>query len=764
MRSAPTSPLSSRSNRSEWFRQSVLFWNSQAGRNDTVDNNDSKVKPSSPPSLSSSQVSFSSETSSSHERSTLNDSESSIIFDAAELLRQVEELENCFKKSNKQYGKKLDRTNDETDSPHMTLEFPNGSHIKNNPLYITATMENNRCKTLNNASKSSYNTPCGEVDNKVISKNIVCKAENISSEDRTMNNLSSRRERNLIDSIQSVQDTLLELSEEIHTSKHTHVEKHDRDANDVMRNLLSEIKPPDDIENTSFHDGISSSFNLDFNDLEDSSEFQLRSEVLLKQIDDLIKIEHESREAPVAQFPIHSKTKTAVKHQRERVDSGLHSTSSASTSPYPSPVTKRSVDHSYSTRSSDSGYNEKRRTAYSAKFETLKEFSDNVFHDDSDFSSDWSPISTLDSVASSTHRDRSNSLPRTNICKEKSPRERMSTGQTKDNSINNSHLYNESELHAIRKYLSLTSHHLDKENTKVDIAASLEELSLLPSIKESIDKQRRELNEQRLKQDEFLHQMGDMLLEIVTLKEDHSSVRTKQAKALALLKRQLDLVKKSHLKDHDDVINRVNSLHEKLNNSFNFSNEYLTDTSSPRLGSPQTTSVIFPQPTAHNYGQVIWKISDVMKRLTRIKAGLADSALVSQPFQTSEYGYKMNSWIYLNGRGKMVGKYISLYVCVLVGDYDAILPWPIRPTYKFTLIDQRSEVSKKHDHVKIRRVTDIAGRGANVIAQTGGIPRPNAGTKALIVGFDDFVAHEQLLERRYMADDVLFLKIEASVV
>lgn len=476
MRSAPTSPLSSRSNRSEWFRQSVLFWNSQAGRNDTVDNNDSKVKPSSPPSLSSSQVSFSSETSSSHERSTLNDSESSIIFDAAELLRQVEELENCFKKSNKQYGKKLDRTNDETDSPHMTLEFPNGSHIKNNPLYITATMENNRCKTLNNASKSSYNTPCGEVDNKVISKNIVCKAENISSEDRTMNNLSLKRERNLIDSIQSVQDTLLELSEEIHTSKHTHVEKHDRDANDVMRNLLSEIKPPDDIENTSFHDGMSSSFNLDFNDLKDSSEFQLRSEVLLKQIDDLIKIEHESREAPVAQFPIHSKTKTAVKDQRERVDSGLHSTSSASTSPYPSPVTKRSVDHSYSTRSSDSGYNEKRRTAYSAKFETLKEFSNNVFHDDSDFSSDWSPISTLDSVASSTHRDRSNSLPRTNICKEKSPRERMSTGQTKDNSINNSHLYNESELHAIRKYLSLTSHHLDKENTKVDIAASLEEV------------------------------------------------------------------------------------------------------------------------------------------------------------------------------------------------------------------------------------------------------------------------------------------------
>ena len=295
---------------------------------------------------------------------------------------------------------------------------------------------------------------------------------------------------------------------------------------------------------------------------------------------------------------------------------------------------------------------------------------------------------------------------------------------------------------------------------------------MLPNLRETLEQQRKELEEQRKKQEEFLHQLGDLLLEVVTLKEEQSTVRSKQTKALNLLKKQLDAHKKSQSQAHTDVINKVKSLDKKLNTSLNLSSgEYHTQISpvSPGLGAK---GFVYPasgindfhqQEKSTHRGHIIWKVSDVMKKLTRVKTGSSEGTVVSPSFQTGEYGYRMNGWLYLNGRGKMTGKYLSLYVCVLVGDYDAILKWPIKPSYTLTLMDQNGDSHKRHDHVKVRRVLDIAGRGANVISQYDGIPRPSDCTKALIVGFDDFISHEKLLERKYLADDTLFIKIEANI-
>lgn len=268
--------------------------------------------------------------------------------------------------------------------------------------------------------------------------------------------------------------------------------------------------------------------------------------------------------------------------------------------------------------------------------------------------------------------------------------------------------------------------------------------------------------DQRKKQEEFLHQLGDLLLEVVNLKEEHTTVRTKQTKALNILKKQLDVHKKTQTQAHNDVINKVNSLDEKLNLTINHSSrDQLSSSPSFTKG---LTSFGPPDPSnTLQRGHIIWKVADVMKKLTRVKSGNVDGTIVSPTFLTSEYGYKMNAWLYVNGRGKTVGKYLSLYVCVLVGDYDAILHWPILPTYTLTLMDQQSDSAHRQDYVKVRRVLDIAGRGRSVIAQSRGIPRPSDGTKALIVGFDDFISHEELLNRRYLVDDTLFLKIQAEV-
>lgn len=281
----------------------------------------------------------------------------------------------------------------------------------------------------------------------------------------------------------------------------------------------------------------------------------------------------------------------------------------------------------------------------------------------------------------------------------------------------------------------------------------------LPSIKEAIDKQKMELHIQKKKQEEFLHQLGDMLIEIVSLKEDHFSVRTKQAKALGLLKRQLDIQKKHQSKAHNDVVYQVETLTKIINASpLSQSVDGLATPNNIPLSPRVSISKI------DTSGFHIWKLSETMSRLTRIKSGLMEDVLVSPPFLTDTYGYKMTSWLYLNGRGRMRDAYISIYVCVVVGEYDAILLWPIKPTYSFTLIDQRGDIMKREDHVKVRRVMDIADKGNNLIAKHGGIPRPSDSTKALIVGFDDFISHEKLLERRYLIDDTIFVRIEANVV
>lgn len=312
-----------------------------------------------------------------------------------------------------------------------------------------------------------------------------------------------------------------------------------------------------------------------------------------------------------------------------------------------------------------------------------------------------------------------------------------------------------------------------------------DELSMIPYMKEMMEAQNKDVKDQREMMESLIRQLGDISNEIANMRDEQIAVRTKQAKALSLLKKQLDHHKKKQSQTCSDILEQVNILNEKFNSSV--SSEQLqtvtkTDSpkSSPKSPSSSVKSVqnsksdltsqphsspsrLSLSPRSNNYGHIIWKIPDVMKKITRIKSGVLDGTLVSNPFQTGKYEYNMNAWVYLNGRAKMVGKHVSVYACVLVGDYDAILPWPVTPTYTFTLIDQSSDPKKRKHHVRHRRVLDIEERGESVISQNGGIPRPTVGSKALIIGLDDFIAHDQLVQGKYLVDDILFLKVEAEV-
>ena len=88
-------------------------------------------------------------------------------------------------------------------------------------------------------------------------------------------------------------------------------------------------------------------------------------------------------------------------------------------------------------------------------------------------------------------------------------------------------------------------------------------------------------------------------------------------------------------------------------------------------------------------GTLVWKIVDYSRRKQDAVDGRTLS-LYSQPFHSSQFGYKMCVRVYLNGDGMGRGTHLSLFFVVMRGEYDALLPWPFRQRVSLTLLDQKT--------------------------------------------------------------------------
>lgn len=86
-------------------------------------------------------------------------------------------------------------------------------------------------------------------------------------------------------------------------------------------------------------------------------------------------------------------------------------------------------------------------------------------------------------------------------------------------------------------------------------------------------------------------------------------------------------------------------------------------------------------------GVLIWKIGNYWQKKESAKSGQA-TFLYSQPFYTSQCGYKMVARIYLNGDGLGKGTHLSLFIAILKGPQDALLHWPFSHKVSFYLLDQ----------------------------------------------------------------------------
>ncbi len=149
----------------------------------------------------------------------------------------------------------------------------------------------------------------------------------------------------------------------------------------------------------------------------------------------------------------------------------------------------------------------------------------------------------------------------------------------------------------------------------------------------------------------------------------------------------------------------------------------------------------------------IWKISNFSEILRQAKTG-EKNVLESAPFytaRTESYGYKLKAKIYSYGCGSGKNTHLSVFIYVMKGEYDAILPWPFKKKVKFTLIDQQEEPIKR-ENVTQQFIPDNRECFA----------RPKQEENSTGAGFPKFISHEKLHSRRFLVGDTLFLQVEVS--
>lgn len=179
-----------------------------------------------------------------------------------------------------------------------------------------------------------------------------------------------------------------------------------------------------------------------------------------------------------------------------------------------------------------------------------------------------------------------------------------------------------------------------------------------------------------------------------------------------------------------------------------------------------------------NYtGTLIWKISDVTAKLAEAKT--KDGVeLVSPPFFTSQYGYKLQASVFLNGNGAGEATHLSVYIKILPGEYDALLRWPFSHSVSFTLFDQTSVTEKVSLTLISVLVFYLFNRelsfslfflqACNIVESFIPDPtwknflRPSKEPDSLGFGFPRFVSHDLLHKRHFIRDDTLFLRVKVD--
>ncbi len=112
---------------------------------------------------------------------------------------------------------------------------------------------------------------------------------------------------------------------------------------------------------------------------------------------------------------------------------------------------------------------------------------------------------------------------------------------------------------------------------------------------------------------------------------------------------------------------------------------------------------------------------------------------------------KLIIYIYLNFY-LAKGKYVSLFICICKGDYDALLAWPFSHRVTFTLLDQCNDIDNRR-HITYSVKPNICKENKPFLGRP--ITERNAS-----FGAQKFTDLDTLATLEYIKDDAIYIKVE----
>ena len=148
--------------------------------------------------------------------------------------------------------------------------------------------------------------------------------------------------------------------------------------------------------------------------------------------------------------------------------------------------------------------------------------------------------------------------------------------------------------------------------------------------------------------------------------------------------------------------------------------------------------------------QLSWRINDIENILSQAREKKS-TVLESSLFYSANHGYKLKLYVYPNGDITNKNNWLSVFLVIMEGEYDALLPWPFHQRIAFILVDQQ-EGSDGKKNIVMELTTDPTLSSCAKPA-AGKVVKPN-------IGFARFVTHKNLKTRGYIVNDSLLLQVE----
>ena len=148
--------------------------------------------------------------------------------------------------------------------------------------------------------------------------------------------------------------------------------------------------------------------------------------------------------------------------------------------------------------------------------------------------------------------------------------------------------------------------------------------------------------------------------------------------------------------------------------------------------------------------QLSWRINDIENILSQAREKRS-TVLESSLFYSANHCYQLKLYVYPNGDITNKNNWLSVFLVIMEGEYDALLPWPFHQRITFILVDQQ-EGSDEKKNIVMELTTDPSLSSCAKPA-AGKVIKPS-------IGFARFVTHKNLKTRGYIVNDSLLLQVE----